>query len=81
MQSLVLSALVVVANILGVGMILPQVWRLGRGSAGGVSGAWIGVGIGLNGWWLALSYPAIGTVDQAGDSEIDTGTKTTGELH
>lgn len=55
MHPLILTALLAMANILGVGMIVPQVARLGgrNGSAGGVSGAWIGVGIALNGWWLA----------------------------
>ncbi|MEM7273690.1 MAG: hypothetical protein AAF547_11470 [Actinomycetota bacterium] len=50
---MVLSILLVVANVLGVGMIVPQVVRLAgaRGSAG-VSGAWVGVGLSLNAWWF-----------------------------
>jgi uncharacterized protein with PQ loop repeat len=49
-----LPILLVVANVLGVGMIVPQVARLHRHRcADGVSGSWIGVGITLNLWWLA----------------------------
>jgi hypothetical protein len=57
MNALVLSALLAVANVLGVGMIVPQVRKLGgaNSSASGVSGAWVGVGIGLNGWWMAYA--------------------------
>ncbi|MEM9656572.1 MAG: hypothetical protein AAGA65_31145 [Actinomycetota bacterium] len=57
MHPLILSALVVMANVLGVGMIVPQATRLlGRnGSANGVSGTWIGIGISLNSWWVAYA--------------------------
>ncbi len=50
----ILPALLVVANVMGAGMIVPQVLRLHRvRSADGVSGIWIGVGIAMNGWWTA----------------------------
>lgn len=57
MNTLILSALLAVANVLGVGMIVPQVKKLGgnNSSTNGVSGAWVGVGIGLNGWWIAYA--------------------------
>lgn len=48
-----LTVLLVLANVLGVGMIVPQVVRLGRvGSLAGVSAAWIGISLALNGWWI-----------------------------
>jgi uncharacterized protein with PQ loop repeat len=50
----VLAVLLVVANVLGAGMIVPQVLRLHRvRSADGLSGVWVGVGIAMNGWWTA----------------------------
>lgn len=57
MHPVILTALITVANVLGVGMIVPQVRKLGgpNSSASGVSGAWVGVGIALNGWWLAYA--------------------------
>lgn len=57
MNPVILSALIAIANVLGVGMIVPQVRRLGGHyrSAEGVSGGWIGVGIALNVWWLAYA--------------------------
>ncbi len=54
--STLLPALVVVANILGVGMIVPQAARLRRHRCtDGLSGAWIGLGLSLNLWWLAYA--------------------------
>lgn len=51
---LILPILLVVANFLGAGMIIPQAVRLHRRrSTDGVSGLWIGVGASLNLWWLA----------------------------
>ncbi len=52
----VMWLLLVVANICGAGMIVPQVVRLRRtGDAAGVSAAWTGVGLGLNLWWAAYA--------------------------
>lgn len=49
-----LPLLLVVANVMGVGMILPQVLRIRRDRCTeGVSGSWVGVGLTLNLWWLA----------------------------
>ena len=64
MDPVLLTALVVVANVMGVGMIVPQVARIHRlRSADGVSGVWIGVGIAMNTWWtiygVAESLPGI----------------------
>lgn len=51
-MSYVMPVLLVVANVMGAGMILPQVFRFRRNrSAGGVSGAWVGVGVAINAWW------------------------------
>lgn len=53
MQQLTLTALLVVANVLGAGMALPQAIRLVRtGSASGVSGTWAGISVAMNVWWL-----------------------------
>ena len=50
---LVVVGLLVVANTLGAGLLVPQVRHLRRThSIAGVSGAGIGVGIGLNTWWI-----------------------------
>lgn len=55
-MSIVLVALLVVANVLGVGMIVPQVVRLRRQrTVDGVSAPWIGIGLALNLWWLAYA--------------------------
>ncbi len=49
-----LAALLIVANVMGAGMIVPQVVRLHRlRSADGLSGVWVGVGIAMNCWWTA----------------------------
>ncbi len=50
--------LLVVANVFGAGMILPQARRLRRtGDLEGVSASWIGVGIAMNLWWIAYALP------------------------
>lgn len=54
MNPAVMALMLVVANVMGAGMIVPQVVRLHRlRSADGVSGVWIGVGIAMNSWWTA----------------------------
>lgn len=54
MGPLFVSMMVVVANITGAGMIVPQVMRLHRvRGVDGVSAVWIGIGIALNLFWLA----------------------------
>ncbi len=53
MSPILLTLLVAVANVMGAGMIVPQVLRIRRRrSADGLSPAWVGVGIGLNVWWI-----------------------------
>jgi len=53
MSPILLTALVAVANVLGAAMIMPQVLRIHRRrSVDGLSAAWVGVGIGLNLWWI-----------------------------
>ncbi len=48
----VLGLFLVIANVCGAGMIVPQVVRLRRSDdMAGVSVGWTGVGLGLNGWW------------------------------
>lgn len=54
MSPTVIAFLLVIANVMGTGMIVPQVLRLHRvRSADGVSGVWIGVGVAMNSWWTA----------------------------
>lgn len=54
MNASVLTVLLVIANVMGAGMIVPQVVRLHRSrSADGLSGIWVGVGIAMNCWWTA----------------------------
>lgn len=49
-----MTLLLIIANITGAGMIVPQVARLHRTrSLAGVSSQWIGVGIAMNTWWVA----------------------------
>jgi uncharacterized protein with PQ loop repeat len=56
MHELVLLFLLLTANVMGVGMVVPQVLRIHRvRSVEGVSIAWIGVGIAMNGWWSAYA--------------------------
>jgi len=58
-MSLVLNFLLIVANVLGAGMILPQVARLHRlRSTQGVSAVGIGVGIAMNLWWIVYGTQA-----------------------
>ncbi|MEZ5375035.1 MAG: hypothetical protein R2733_00890 [Acidimicrobiales bacterium] len=50
----VLAMAVLVANVLGAGMIVPQVLHLRRHhSTAGVSPSWVGVGIAMNLWWVS----------------------------
>ncbi|MEM7342202.1 MAG: hypothetical protein AAF467_26415 [Actinomycetota bacterium] len=59
MHPIVLTALLTVANVLGAGMIVPQVTRLRRyHHAAGVSAVGTGVGLALNGWWIAYGINA-----------------------
>ncbi len=45
---------VMLANVLGVGMVVPQAVRLHRAQvADGVSAAWVGVSLATNAWWLS----------------------------
>lgn len=54
MLSLLLPLLLVIANVFGAGMIVPQVVRLHRlRSVQGVSASWIGIGLAMNTWWIA----------------------------
>ena len=54
MSPIVLSSMLVVANIMGAGMIVPQVVRLRRyRNTRGISASWIGVGLAMNLWWVA----------------------------
>ena len=57
MSPLFISTMVVVANVTGAGMIVPQVLRLHRvRGADGVSAVWIGIGIALNLFWLGYGF-------------------------
>lgn len=59
MYSLVLTLTVVVANILGAAMALPQATKLIRNrQAQGVSPAWAGTSAMVNGWWVAYGLGA-----------------------
>jgi uncharacterized protein with PQ loop repeat len=52
--NLALNLLVVVATVLGSWMAFPQARRIARTRrVDGVSSAWIGVSLAINGWWLA----------------------------
>jgi uncharacterized protein with PQ loop repeat len=52
-QTVLIVAVLVSANVLGAFMTAPQVVRLWRTrSTGGVSGPWAGVGVAMNTWWL-----------------------------
>ena len=52
----VLSVALVLANVLGVAMIIPQVVHLHRHRrVDGVSAVWVGVGVGINVWWLVYA--------------------------
>ena len=53
LSPVVLTILLVIANVLGAVMILPQVLRIRRRrSADGLSATWVGIGVGLNTWWV-----------------------------
>lgn len=59
LTSLFITALVVVANVLGAGMIVPQFLQLLRTrSISGFSPTWAGVGVAMNLWWLAYGLQA-----------------------
>ena len=54
MSTVVLTALLVVANVFGAAMALPQAIRLARSRVpDGVSAVWAGISIAMNLWWLA----------------------------
>ncbi len=56
MEQILLTSLVVVATLLGAGMVVPQILRLHRTeNTDGVSVAWIGVGVAMNSWWTAYA--------------------------
>ena len=57
--SILLTVAVVVANLLGVGMLVPQTARiLRRRDLDGVSAEWIGMGLAVNAGWLVYAYLA-----------------------
>ena len=61
-QQLLLTSTVALANVLGVGMLIPQALRIiGTRSLKGVSGAWIGAGIAINTGWFIYGL-AVGVV-------------------
>ncbi len=54
MSPVLLGTLLVVANVLGATMALPQAIRLLRtGRCDGVSGGWAGLSLAMNLWWLS----------------------------
>ena len=58
-MNLFLNSLVVVATVLGSWMAFPQARRLVRTRrVDGVSAAWIGVSVSINGWWLTYGIAA-----------------------
>lgn len=59
MEQVLLSAMAIVATMFGAGMIIPQIVRLRRtANVEGLSIVWIGVGVGLNSWWVAYAVGA-----------------------
>lgn len=57
MPAPLLTTLLILANVLGATMALPQAARLLRtGRCDGVSGGWAGVGLAMNIWWLAYGW-------------------------
>jgi uncharacterized protein with PQ loop repeat len=57
--NLLLNSLAVIATVLGSWMALPQARRLARTRrVEGVSAAWVGVSVAINGWWLAYGISA-----------------------
>jgi uncharacterized protein with PQ loop repeat len=58
-MNLVLSLLVVLATVLGSWMAFPQARRIARTRrVEGVSAAWVGVSLAINGWWLGYGLAA-----------------------
>lgn len=58
-MNLVLTLLAVAATVLGSSMAVPQARRLARTRrVDGVSPAWIGVSVAINGWWIAYAFAA-----------------------
>ncbi len=56
MGTVLLTSTVVVANVTGATMVLPQVLRLRRGQrVDGVSPLWVGAGMATNVWWAAYA--------------------------
>jgi len=54
MSPMLLTALLIFANVLGATMALPQALRLVRtGRCDGVSGGWAGLSLAMNLWWLS----------------------------
>lgn len=54
MTAILITIMIVIANVMGAGMAYPQASRLIRtGNTQGVSGVWAGVSITMNIWWLA----------------------------
>jgi uncharacterized protein with PQ loop repeat len=54
MTAVLITTMLVVANVMGAGMAYPQAARLLRQrSTAGVSGVWAGVSLSMNIWWLA----------------------------
>jgi uncharacterized protein with PQ loop repeat len=53
MTAVLVTTMLVVANVMGAGMAYPQAARLvRRRSTAGVSGVWAGVSLSMNLWWL-----------------------------
>ena len=58
-MNLALNLLVVAATVLGSWMAFPQAQRIARTRrVDGVSAAWIGVSLAINGWWLTYGLAA-----------------------
>jgi uncharacterized protein with PQ loop repeat len=56
MPSVVMPILLLVATVMGVGMVVPQVVHLHRHrQAAGLSAVWIGVSLAMNAWWVAYA--------------------------
>ena len=56
MNALILGAIAAAANVIGAAMAAPQAVALRRtGVAAGVSPVWAGLGVALNGWWVAYA--------------------------
>lgn len=56
-MNIVLTLIAVTATVVGSGMALPQARHLARTRrVDGVSPAWVGVSVALNGWWIAYAF-------------------------